>query len=713
VPALKPVTRPAAAPATALKDPAKLPAGFQAVAESGPLRLAMDQTGARLIVEDRRSGMLWQSTPDGADQEQTGDNWKAILKSTVKVGTTDTKIKSTVRPGAAVAKQLTKVDGGAKVHYAVDGQAIEFDVLYTLTDGALNVKVPEASISEGKDFMLVYIEPLPFLGAARDGVPGYVLIPDGSGALMRFTPKVNTNLGFEEWAYGLDRTLATPAQNRQPVIAPVFGLARDSSAYLAVVTEGDYSAKITAMPSGNIVKYNRASAQLYYRNEYRAKVTDQKDVIQITTIRVAGDRSVRYTFLDGADANYSGMAKTYRDYLKYDRGVAAKPLKDGYPMSLRLFMGALEDGLVSDKLRTVTTFEQAQAVAEAFQKAGAAKLELTLVGWEQSGYHGDLPVRFPADSDFGGNSGLKRLLDWTAKANVPLYLQDDFAEAYKTKAGFTARSAGVESPIGIVSEIKQPRLSLPDVPSDLPPHWLINPTYVADRYFGSALPQFKSLGAKGLEFEFLGEGLYSDFKPSRAMDRGQTMATWLKMLAAARTELGAVSVQQGNAYTLGYVDRISDLPLDSSHYVYADESVPFMPMVLHGLVPYTDSEGNLRENARLEFLRQVEYGAMPTWELTYNSPADLRSTVYNKLYSAQYTDWLKQATEEYKTVQEKLSPLAGQFMTGHEYLTPDVAQVTYADGTRVVVNYGGSVYAANGVNVGARDFAVIKGGGAR
>lgn len=57
---------------------------------------------------------------------------------------------------------------------------------YTLTDDGLKVTLPANSIKEQGSFQIASIEILPYMTTAKRGNEGYMVIPDGSGAVMNF-----------------------------------------------------------------------------------------------------------------------------------------------------------------------------------------------------------------------------------------------------------------------------------------------------------------------------------------------------------------------------------------------------------------------------------------------------------------------------------------------------------------------------------------------
>jgi len=74
----------------------------------------------------------------------------------------------------------------------------------------------------------------------------------------------------------------------------------------------------------------------------------------------------------------------------------------------------------------------------------------------------------------------------------------------------------------------------------------------------------------------------------------------------------------GNFRVIKNVSFISHLPTSASQSRSAYASVPFLQLVLHGIVGYSGEPLNFSENAKTSFLRCVEYGASPAYEWTYS-----------------------------------------------------------------------------------------------
>jgi hypothetical protein len=217
-----------------------------------------------------------------------------------------------------------------------------------------------------------------------------------------------------------------------------------------------------------------------------------------------------------------------------------------------------------------------------------------------------------------------------------------------------------------------------------------------------------TFGATGLQLENFAMLALPDKNSVYPLSREGFAATWMQIAGLARQHFGAVSMEGGNVYALPYVDRLDFVSLDSTHYDIFDEAIPFYQIAVHGLVQYTNMPYNLISDGRRMWLRQIEYGAIPSFVVTEDSSAQLMRTNASGLYSSQYSYWRPEIIRQYQQMQS-LAYLNRQFITGHERLAERVFQTTYEDGTRVVVNYRTQPYKLGSLEIPAQDFVLIGG----
>jgi hypothetical protein len=118
---------------------------------------------------------------------------------------------------------------------------------------------------------------------------------------------------------------------------PIFGIKAGSQALLGVVEQGQEAAKIIATPAGVITSLNWITAEFWYSQWIIMRTSRQGSGIRIFDENpIPGDRSVRFYFLAGEDANYVGMAKAYRSYLMEKQGARRISQEFGAPMLIEV-----------------------------------------------------------------------------------------------------------------------------------------------------------------------------------------------------------------------------------------------------------------------------------------------------------------------------------------------------------------------------------------
>ena len=114
--------------------------------------------------------------------------------------------------------------------------------------------------------------------------------------------------------------------------------------------------------------------------------------------------------------------------------------------------------------------------------------------------------------------------------------------------------------------------------------------------------------------------------------------------------------------------------------------MPFYPIAVHGYVQYSTVPGNLRNDYDADFLKAIEYGAVPYYRITHAPSRTLMDTDYEDVYSSEFAVWEDRILEEYAAF-DRLSSIVHQRIADHERVAEGVYATTYEDGTRVVVDY--------------------------
>ncbi|RKP53082.1 hypothetical protein D7Z26_15220 [Cohnella endophytica] len=670
--------------------------GFALALENESYALYIRPDDTQIAVVNKRNGYRWTSNPteEQLKEEKTKGLPLQNLKSPfalvfVMTQGKDQTIRDTLNvssPKMEVA--MIKNDKGVQISYWFPEKKIGLAIQYELTTQGLKVRVPTDGIREEGEFVVFTLDLLPYFGAATSKEDGYLFVPDGPGGLIRFdSEQADISRGYNHEVYGSEITnmanYTRSGERREDIAYPVFGVKKGDNAYVAVLTQGGDSANISAMPPGLKTSFYNVNSNQIYREEYLYQVSRLSTPTKANQKqRLDRDREVEYRFLTGEDAGYVGMAKSYREYLKANGQLTQtlKPVSHA-PMYLKIFGGNFREAYNRIQYVTATTFPQATEIVKSLKDKGMTNAKVIYYGWQDQGDY-NMEKRFPIEKSLGGDSEAKKFVSEMKKENIDVIFQDDFSwiDSASASSGKNNAIRGIDGTAfdGYGWYMAKPEKT------------------VREAY--DTIDKLKDIGVAGIHYNMLGEVPFNDYDPSGIRTREYTIDAYKGLLDYTRKQLGSASVYRGNAYAVGSVDYIDYFPNESSYDFMIGETVPFYPIVLHGYVPYSFDEGNLRNNVEDEFLKAIEYGAIPTYFLTYKDSRDLKY-VASWLFSSQYEKWADRLVKEYKDF-DALSGLFSQTIVNHEKLTANRFVTTYEDGTKVIVDYGN------------KSFKVEKGGGA-
>ena len=699
-----------------------VPEGYELMASSAHLELHMHTQSAQLAIRDLRSSKVWLSTPPLPPGDQVPETLHAKFGSVFFAFFTRGQSTQMRREGS-VAKvsdlQIEPSAEGVAVRYEMESLGVALTLRYSLGPDYLDVAVDEVDLIESEDNLIVAIELLPYLGAVpyRAETSAYYVLPDGPGALTYIGKQVGYRKPYSAVSYGTDRySFARPSEQRTPL--PVYGIAHPEGAVLGAATVGVGESSIEAGISIDPMTFSRASLRLIYRRLTQFPLRKGVFKAFFETERVAGDRGMRFFFLAGEEANWVGMAQRFRQHLIEDRGLqrlSSSPAAQGQEgaanpaLRLRLVMGAQKPGLIWRSFVTATSFAEAAEIVAAYVDAGMTDLDVVLVGWEADGYQGNLPKRWPPARRLGGARGLRRLAEQIHALDARLFVEADYTLAFLQNGGFFPLTDGVIQPNLLpVSDLIAAAANV-EVPRELRKNrFFLNPAFARTRYLEKEAPRLAELGVDGMELRWSGELLLKDINPRFPLERTEFAASWREMLTLITDTMGSAAAQGGNGYVLGAADTVTQLPLYRNDYIFADETVPFYPVATHGLVRLYGEATNLDSDPQRDFLTRLEYGMLPTYELTYREPIVLNRTTYNELYSSQYQEWMERAAVEYAVSLEQLGHTVSQFIVGRRQLTHQVFETTFEDGTSVIVNYGDGAYEEGAIRVEPLGYLVVR-----
>lgn len=547
-------------------------------------------------------------------------------------------------------------------------------------------------------FPLHSIEILPYFGASPAGSDGYLFIPDGSGALVDTT--VPQGLNYRKEVYGQDKTVEPGDKvflqdkvNQEQIHLPVFGIKDEDTGFLAIIEGGDAFSRINARMAGRVIPYNR----LY--SDFVVQPYGQIELEEVGRSERGGDKmihvfpdelprediQIRYTFLEGSDANYSGMAKSYREYLLQNGVLPEHNLTGDIPFHLHL-KGAVPKlypvmGVSWRVSEPMTRYNEVITVTEDFRDLGIENIDVRYTGWMKGGIEHRFPANLRLENNLGTRDEFMNIAEaeiFSENENVDFFPDVRMLELYPTR-GFRVRRDA--------SERLNRDYAFYELTEGGERRYNLSPGRL-EYVLAGFMDEYEKLEIGNLSLRDLGSGLNSDFAEGENYDRISArniiMDSFTDLAGSRNMNL---MVSGANKYALPFTRDVVTMPLNATEFRLVSDSVPFYQMVVHGSMNYVGEPLNFSDEIRREVLRMVEGGSYPSFLLTFEDSLELKNTDYDYLYTTQYQQWIKQAEDIYREVNEVLKQVRGEYIREHQKLEEGLFLVEYENNKGIIVNY--------------------------
>ncbi len=709
------VSAPSAALSIGTVDTSKQVDGHHLVAANENYELYLYEPALSIIVKNTKTGAVMESTV--RNEERLGnvnETWKGFLQSGIVVELqeeTNTMQKKLGIEGSGAQVSVELIHGGfhAKLDYPTQELGFEVEVkLYD--DGSITACIPESSIYENADNKKIgNIYVFPLLGSSRlDEKDGYMFVPDGNGALIYLDNKDGRfDSGYVQKVYGSDIGVGESYvlsllwgryethNDAEMILAPVYGMVHtgDEMGYLAIIESGDEEASIYATPNGAYSDYNWIAAAFRKCTTYIQPTSNSGGSVTKVTDRIKYDINVRYMFVDGADANYAGLAKRYRDYL-IEKDKLVK-VEDTFKIRLDFLGMDVENWMLWKKDAPVTTVDNIREIYSDLEQEGVTDILSIYKGWQDGGIF-DLPVTsYDVAGSIGGARDLSKLMDECEAKNIDFYLFTDGVRA-NTETGNTT--------FDTVKKMDK-RLYTQNTYQNVYREFVY---WTPQKTLENLKTLQKNLAKKGINKLALSEIGNTMF----TYTMGDTMQTRLvskylyeQALQQTSTSMDIMLEAPVQCYWQ-YVKAIVDMPISDSDYIYTDQSVPFLSIALKGILPMYGDYVNFEANEREYFLKLVETGIYPSFYLTYKNPSELIYTNSSNVYTSQYSVYRDQILSYYDELRQINERTKNSMIVNHKITDTGVTIVTYDNGVKLYINYSAKEQKADNVTVPALSYVV-------
>lgn len=681
--------------------------GYTLVAENDRLALYLKEEIAGIRVVNKESGYVWGAL-ENEDPENLNATWASFAQSVVSIAYMDSTgaIKQIGAGHKNAECEFDYFDGGFTC--AVDFGSkvdISLEAKVTLEEDHITFSVEDSSIRETGDNYIASVYFMPFLGSTQeDQTDGYLFVPDGSGALIRYQNAAKYLKSYSGRVYGIDYAIDTlnelndlasnrPVEFLKPentVTMPVYGLTLgvDREAVFGRIANGDSYAFIEASPAGLTVKYNWISASFLYRQVYSQPISKNGAGVPVVQKNPnAVNPSLEIYFLSGEDANYSGMARLYANILVEEGALQNNLLTNAPQVALDFVAADIEEGLLFNSTKKTTSLEYISDSLKRLEEAGIQNIALTVKGWQKGGLSGYLKSDLYQDTELGSFDALAQLQEQLKNKNGMLMLYSDPLRGTEVQVS-SRQNVGItlsQSPIKKVSLNKENFLE--DV-------WYLKPE-LAMEYLQR---QVEVLQNHGLTMAVDGGNLlYGEYLVGEFVSR-QDMKDRLAASYQDLAEGEGMTLFNPNQYLLKYTSIYRNTPVSGSQDLYETDSVPFLQLVLSGNMTMIAPYANHGFYSKIDLLKSIEYNVYPSYLLTEADNLDLSKTTLADESSTKFTNWAATIEASYQFVTDVLKQVEGQQMLKHTRINETVFAVTYENGT-VYVNYGATDFMLDGATV--------------
>jgi hypothetical protein len=554
--------------------------------------------------------------------------------------------------------------------------------------------------------------------STKETEDGYLFIPDGSGALIYLDNKKGKEYQFNSRYYGGDVLVNAEiySTTMADMTLPVYGMKVGNLAVLGIIEEGAEVATLSAYVNGsfNNVPYSRVSLNFMFNEDqtlgtFNGAITSYI-MKKASTDYYSEDIKLRYRCLTGEDANYSGMARSYSEYLVEQGAFEEKAQEEEAPFFVEL-LGEVDKpeyflGIPYEGTAALTTFEQAEDILLDMDKNGISNIKVEYSGMINKGINQRAAEKVKVENELGGRKSFQTLLKTAHNIGAEIYPNILLQTAYTSKGLSKKERAFFIN--GQVAEIYDFDLvqNKAKLSNDYP-RYMISPTYLPN-YLNKFIRSFHKLNINNLASDDFMTFITADYRKGNNISMTNALPYYMEALTKL-SEGG--SIMLSNPIMLAYpeVDYITDLPMHNSEFKVYDVAVPFQQMVLDGAIPYSSELMNeYSYDVWDKILKAIETKSALKFRFIAADTSIMEGTVVDDVFVAEYAPWKDKIGEYYKIYNEFYQKVKDAHMIQHEIIdrNPDYVVVTYSNGVKVYLNYSDTSANVKGIMIEAKNYVV-------
>ena len=576
----------------------------------------------------------------------------------------------------------------------------QFDIVLeaTLSGGDLLIRLPGDEMKTGNSFYELYrIAVLPSLGSEtydkeRDG---FVLVPDGAGALMRFNTYTATvpeyirpfldNDYYSDYYY--------MPEYGQDLLLPVFGILNGGETpekgLMGIVEGGLETANMhVTLASTSGSGANRAYVSFDVMDYSRVKIygaySDNGATYLSSSGHIPADYCLRYRPY-GTGVTYFDLAMDYRDYLSKQTG---KPIQtpDG-PRTYLEFIGGvtLADrflGIPYDRTTTMTSYSE---LAEIIRTLPEGSVALQYDGAFNGGMLNGLNNALTPVKENGSEETMTELKALAASRDLPLFWQTNPSRVYSNGRNYVPYFHALRDFSNQAAEIYSYNAASTQFNGRWDPirsYTRVSPAYLP------TLTQAMRQADSSLSFALgdLAHDFFLDYRYRAIVDPVKSRALAKTALEQLADQPLALKDPAADLAPLG--TWATDVSRNSCEYATFYATVPLKQLVLSGLTSLAGTDVNLASRSlQDDLLEAAELGTSVKYTVSARNPYALKSSHFEYLYAISWADWESEIRSVIGKTGEIREKIGGRSIRNHRMLSPKVFETTYEGNITVTVNY--------------------------
>lgn len=696
------------------------------VAENQLYLLNWDADYGSITLVEKNSGNVWSTQPPDANDNGV-DEFGFPIEGNPRVNSpiliqyinSSTRVTEFMAgyPGSVSMDTMdcSVVDNGIKVTYYFADEKIAVPVSYTLRENGMSISLNPKEVREG-DNELLSVTLAPYLCATKNTAPkdDFIFVPSGSGALLYPKTVSSTGVTFSEQVYGKDATMQTynKITNTENLQLPVFGAKNGEKATLVVIESGADSAVIEGIVGSETLGYSNIGATFNLRGydvrEVIAGTSGKRLATLYSDSLIENEVSIGVYPILGEEANISGLANKYKEYLK-TQGYLNELSEKQTELHLKFYGGSMVTksflGVPYKTMYEMTTLKETKDIILELSKTISTNISIELKGYGESGLNIEkLAGNYKIAGSLGSKKQLKELQDTVKELGGTTYFNFDILSIGKSANGWSFYKDIAKGPTGLKTYQYGYKLSTREQDDDISKYGLLSRSQI----FSSA----EKLMKKTEKFKFDGIGIdklsnvsYSDYDNIHSYSKANMASDVQKVISFLKNDGDKkILTNSANLYAAVISDEITDVPLQSGKHDAFDIDVPFYQMVLRGYISLDSSPLNTSTNKANTMLSVLESGIGLSYSIVNNYSSELINVIEEDISGSVYADVKESIISDFKNIGNYYKLIGNSEIKDYEIISKDLRKTVFSNGTVVYVNYGDTDIQTNAGVVKANDY---------